>query len=228
MADDHVLDNPIWHALSTTQAGYAQVHGRARRFDPEVAAFAAVDELDEDAWSDLAALAEPGAVAVLARRRPFIPGPGWTSLFAAGGDQMMLERPVEVVERPPGLRELTVDDVPEMLELVRLTEPGPFAPRTVELGGYQGIFEDGRLLAMAGQRMNIEGYTEISAVCTHPDARRRGYAATLTSVVAAGIAAAGKTPILHVSEHNEPARRVYEALGFKTRARLAFAALRAP
>jgi predicted GNAT family acetyltransferase len=112
--------------------------------------------------------------------------------------------------------------------LVQLAEPGPFRPRTIELGGYVGIEVDGRLLAMAGQRIAVQGYTEISAVCTHPDARRRGYAAAVTATVARGIRAAGNTPILHVADHNLAALRVYEQLGFETRVTLTFAAVRTP
>ena len=104
--------------------------------------------------------------------------------------------------------------------------PGPFAPRTIELGGYVGVVEDGRLLAMAGERMAVPGHTEVSGVCTHPDARRRGYGAALTAHVAAGIQARGETPFLHVVAGNDGARRVYEQLGFTHRCDVGFAGVR--
>jgi predicted GNAT family acetyltransferase len=115
-----------------------------------------------------------------------------------------------------------------MMELVALAQPGPFAQRTFELGGYVGIFHDARLVAMAGQRISVPGYTEISAVCTHPDARRLGYAATVTAAVARNLLERGVTPILHVADVNVNALRVYERLGFTTRRLVNFTALRTP
>lgn len=118
--------------------------------------------------------------------------------------------------------------VAEMLALVELTQPGPFRQRTIELGDYYGVFADGRLVAMAGERLQTPHFTEISAVCTHPSARGRGLAAALTHHVASGISARGQTPILHVAEHNDTARRVYARLGFDVRAHPEFVAVRTP
>jgi predicted GNAT family acetyltransferase len=120
------------------------------------------------------------------------------------------------------------DDVPAMVVLVELTQPGPFRPRTIELGHYYGVFDGDRLIAMAGERLQTPWFTEISAVCTHPDARGRGLAAVLTYHVASAIAARGQTPILHVAAHNHAARRVYERLGFTVRRQLAFIGARTP
>ena len=113
-----------------------------------------------------------------------------------------------------------------MLALIELTEPGPFRPRTIELGGYVGIFHDDELVAMAGQRMHPPGYREISAVCTHPSARRRGYASILTAHVANEIAARGETPFLHLASGNDAARSTYEQIGFAVRTRVAFGVYR--
>ena len=115
-----------------------------------------------------------------------------------------------------------------MIALVALTEPGPFRPRTIELGGYIGIFHDDELVAMAGQRLRPPGYCEVSAVCTHPDARRRGYASIVTTRVATAIAERGETPFLHVASDNVTAKAVYEQIGFTVRRTVRFAALRAP
>jgi len=117
-----------------------------------------------------------------------------------------------------------------MQALVKLTEPGPFAPRTHELGGYVGIRDpgDGRLLAMAGRRTSVPGFTEISAVCTHPDARRRGYGELVTSAVAQRLLDEGITPFLHVALSNDNARRVYERMGFTHRRIAHFVAVRSP
>jgi predicted GNAT family acetyltransferase len=134
----------------------------------------------------------------------------------------------------PGLRDLGDADVVQMRELVALTEPGPFRPRTHELGGYVGIVEHDarvgsgapRLLAMAGLRISLPGFTEISAVCTHPDARRRGYAEVVTATVAQRLLDRDVTPMLHVAHTNVNARRVYERMGFTIRRTTYFAAVR--
>jgi predicted GNAT family acetyltransferase len=113
-----------------------------------------------------------------------------------------------------------------MLELAKLTEPGPFRERTIELGGFFGIFEDQRLLAMAGQRMRVPGFVEVSAVCTHPDARGRGYAGIVMRNVMRDIWEAGQTAFLHVLSDNMSAIRVYEDLGFTTRRLLHLAVIK--
>jgi predicted GNAT family acetyltransferase len=115
-----------------------------------------------------------------------------------------------------------------MLELVAAASPGPFRDRTHDLGHYVGIREDGRLVAMAGERLRLPGYTEISAVATLPSHRRRGLAAVLVRSIAAGIAAEGAVPFLNVAAQNETAIRLYIALGFRIRRELHFRFLRAP
>ena len=124
------------------------------------------------------------------------------------------------------LRRLTPADVPAMVELAELTEPGPFRARTSELGEFFGIFDGGRLLSMAGQRLRLPGFIEVSAVCTHPDARGRGFARMAMAQVMADILGRGATPFLHAFADN-PAIRVYEALGFTRRRSLHLAVLQA-
>jgi predicted GNAT family acetyltransferase len=141
---------------------------------------------------------------------------------------MVAERPTPVSIAEPEsmrLRKLTSADAPAMVELAELTEPGPFRLRTLELGTFFGILDGGRLLAMAGKRMHLPGLVEVSAVCTHPEARGRGYARLLMSCVMEEILAAGKTPFLHALASNAGAIRVYEDLGFRLRRRLEFAAV---
>jgi len=111
-------------------------------------------------------------------------------------------------------------DTDEVMSLVELTEPGPFRPRTIELGAYVGVRQAGRLMAMAGQRLHLPGWREISAVCTHPDARRQGLGAALTLWVAGHIREQGEEALLHVLATNESAVRLYEALGFEIRCTL--------
>jgi ribosomal protein S18 acetylase RimI-like enzyme len=209
------LDNAVWQALTTRHARFAESAGTARRYHPDVSVFAAVQEPDDQSWRDLASLLRPGEHAVLFRTEMPEPPAGWTRLGGGIGHQMVLRAlaPVDV----PDARPLGPDDVGEMLALVELTRPGPFGVRTVELGGYLGVFDDGALVAMAGERLRLPGFCEISAVCTRPDHRGRGLAAGLTALVARAIQARGEQPFLHHAADNDPARRVYESLGFEFR-----------
>jgi GNAT superfamily N-acetyltransferase len=223
----HPLDNPTWHALTGPLAHLAIGEGPARRFRPDVAVFAAIADESPESWHALAALSA-GREAILNRRGELHLPEDWTFMGGGSGFQMMLDGPASRPEIDAQIRPLDEADVDAMTALVQLTEPGPWRPRTITLGGYVGIEVDGRLLAMAGQRLDLDGYTEISAVCTHPDARRRGYAAAVTAAVASGIQAVGKVPILHVAAHNPGAKRVYEQMGFVTRTSLMFSFVKPP
>jgi ribosomal protein S18 acetylase RimI-like enzyme len=217
----------VWAALTTDQTDFAVVTGRARRYRPDVALFFGVDALDDGAWDDVAALAGAGGAALLVSPDRYDIPAGWTDVLTLEGAQMVAERLVA----PPGdatIRPLSSSDVPAMLGLIDMARPGPFAAGTVELGGYVGVFDGDDLVAMAGERMRFPGWTEVSAVATHPDARRRGLGALLTHHVAGRIADAGRTPFLHVAAGNDAARRVYERLGFATRRMMTFRVLRPP
>ncbi len=223
----HPLDNVGWHALTGPHAPLAEVVGHARRYPRDVSPFSAVDALTSEAWDDLARQAGPGHVIVLTRAELPDPPAGWTMPFRARTHQMVAGELADV----PGVdaRPLGPDHAAEMVALVELTKPGPFLPRTVDLGGYVGVFDDDdRLVAMTGRRMQLDGWSEVSAVCTHPDARGRGLAAALTHRVATGIRAEAAEAFLHVAEDNHTARRVYERLGFVTRRMVDFAAYRTP
>ncbi|GAA1288562.1 GNAT family N-acetyltransferase [Saccharothrix xinjiangensis] len=219
------LDNPAWASLTGAHARFAEVRGQVRRYLPDVAPFLAVaDDPGDGVWSDVAALAGPGAV--VAVNSSLTPPGGW-----------------EVVDRVPGVQLVAADvadepfaeavrlgpaDVPEALELVGRTRPGPFRVRTIELGTYLGVRRDGRLVAMAGERLRPPGYAEISAVCTDPAYRGRGLATRLVLAVAHGIRGRGETPIMHAAAGNTGAIRLYESLGFELRRTTSFASLRVP
>ena len=222
------LANAAWHALTGPNADVAERHGGAARYDPDVSVFSAMETPDEAAWRDLAELIGPGGVAVLFREGGFEAPDGWQHVYGGPGVQMVLERDLEDIALPDGTRALTADDVVAMTELIEIAEPGPWRPRTIELGNYHGVFKGDRLLAMAGQRMTLPGYVEISAVCTHPDARRRGYAAALTTHNARLILEGERTPMLHVAKHNTSAQRVYAALGFVQRREVSYQGFQAP
>lgn len=216
-ATESVLDNVVWHALRGPQARHAEWEGdgRAGRFDPEVAVFTAVDRLDDESWAAQAALVGSGGATILFRDEVPTPPRGWDEVFRGPTWQLVAGDLPSTPESP--VVPLSAADADEMLALVRRTEPGPFQIRTVELGTYVGIRSEGRLVAMAGERLRAPGYTEISAVCTHPDARRRGYGATLTLWMAAHIRERGDEAFLHVLATNESALRLYEAIGFRRR-----------
>ncbi|MET0910926.1 MAG: GNAT family N-acetyltransferase [Ilumatobacteraceae bacterium] len=228
----HVLDNVAWHALTGPHAAFAEGSGAARRYRTDVSVFHALLDDDPTSWADLAPLVHSDGTAVIFRALPITPPAGWAEVHLGEGLQMVsVTPPVPVARLPavdPGsgrrveLRPLTDADVPAMIALIALTEPGPFRPRTIELGGYVGIFHDDELVAMAGQRMHPPGPREISAVCTHPSARRRGYASIVTAHVAREIAGRGETPFLHLASQNDAARATYEQIGFELRTRVTF------
>jgi ribosomal protein S18 acetylase RimI-like enzyme len=223
---EDVLDNPARAALLGPQAGFAERHGQALRYPVEVSPFGALpDEPDEAAWRDAAALAGPGGL--VATAVPAISPPaGWEVVFDVPGVQLVDE---SVAAAPdPEAVPLGPADAAEMLALVRATRPGPFGERTVELGGYLGIRREGRLVAMAGERMRPPGWAEISAVCTAADYRGQGLGTRLVLAVAAGIRARGEIPFLHTAADNTNAIRLYEALGFRHRRTAVFRGARVP
>ncbi|MFG2673350.1 GNAT family N-acetyltransferase [Streptomyces sp. NPDC048445] len=221
----HILDNAAWAALTGPHAHLAERVGRAARYPTDVSPFSAIeDPADPRAWHDLAALVGPGAVTPVSGART-VPD-GWS--VERGGDGVQLVDTALYAEPAPEAEPLGPADVPEILELIALTQPGPFLPRTIELGGYLGIRDRGRLIALAGERLHPPGWTEISAVCTHPDHRGRGLATRLVRAVAAGIRERGDTPFLHAAADNTQAIRLYESIGFTLRRRTRFLLVRAP
>jgi len=226
-AAPHLLDNAGWAALTSHHESFAETKGDARRYPVDVSPFAAVDRIDDERLVDLAALSgSDGPFALMRGEIPALPA-GWDELHRGRGHQLTVTVDAYVAAPRPDVRRLTVDDVPQMLDLVAVTEPGPFRPRTIEMGRYYGHFDGARLVAMAGERLHLDGFTEISAVCTHPDARGRGLASGITGVVAEGIFERGEQPFLHVAENNAGALRVYEGLGFVRRRWVEFALIQA-
>lgn len=221
MLTPHPLDNPIWSALTTEHSMLALGGALAKRYPADIGPLSATVDQSAASYEALRALAGPGGVVVQFLVDPPTPPAGWTLVRGGGLSQMICLDPERVPTAPDvtgaTLRRLTAGDVPAMLELTELTEPGPFRRRTFELGAFWGIFDSGRLLSMTGQRLHLPGFVELSAVCTHPDARGRGFARVLMSQVIADIRLRGKTPFLHVLPENESAIRVYERLGFTLR-----------
>ncbi|WP_042418016.1 GNAT family N-acetyltransferase [Streptacidiphilus anmyonensis] len=225
VAPPHVLDNPVWAALTGPHVRFAERLGRAARYQADVTPFTALaDPADPRAWDDLAALVGPGAVTAV--NGATVPPEQWQIVESGRGVQLV-DSSLRAEPAPEAVR-LGPDDVPEMLDLVARSRPGPFLSRTVELGAYLGIRRDGRLVAMAGERLRPPGWTEISAVCTDPDHRGQGLATRLVRAVAAGIRQRGDIPFLHAAATNTGAVRLYESIGFIRRRRTAFLLVRAP
>ena len=224
-----LLDNPIWNSLLTEHSGLALSNHLARRYPAAIGPLSGVPRQSADHYEDLRPLAGPGGVVVLFCTEAPAPPAGWTLIRDGVLTQMICEQPVRVameLTRGEEFRPLNKADVPEMVALAELTEPGPFRDRTIELGAYFGIFESGRLVAMAGERLHLPHHVEVSAVCTHPEARGRGYARMLIATVMDEIAARGKTPFLHSFANNDSAIRVYETLGFRQRRTFELAVLK--
>nr|WP_212808796.1 GNAT family N-acetyltransferase [Micromonospora endophytica] len=221
-----MLDSPVWAALTGPHAHLAEVNGQAARYHPDVAPFATLAaDYDERAWADLAALIGPGTEVVVAGVISTPPA-GWDTVAQIPGVQMVATN-LRAAPDQEAVR-LRAGNVPEMLDLVARTEPGPFKTRTIELGTYLGIRIGGKLVAMAGERLHPKGWTEISAVCTDPAYRGMGLASRLVRAVAAGIVARGETPFLHTSAANTRAIRLYLSLGFALRQHTMFSAYRTP
>jgi predicted GNAT family acetyltransferase len=196
--------------------------GLARRYPRNMAPFSALAEPSVAAYRDLERDLPPGLEARLFRPADEPLPEGWESLSARPIVQMVLGRDgPKGRPSPPDLpiRLLAATDTAEMLDLAAVTKPGPFERRTAELGAFVGIFRDGRLVAMAGERFRVPGYVEISAIAVHPRARGRGLASALILDLCRRAAERRETPFLHVYPDN-PAETLYSRLGFETRAEL--------
>ena len=228
------LDNPVWDALHGSQREAVESGGLAARYLAEVSPFGAFPgPPGPEHWAAMERLVGPGGV-VIVTGHTGSPPDGWVVEYDGTGVQMTGEAldawPADVAGLRPDLTVVPLGgpDSDEMMELVALARPGPFSPRTWELGGYVGVRVDGRVVAMAGQRFRPTGWCEVSAVATHPDYRRQGFGEHLVRVVAAAIVGRGEVPLLHAAADNTNAIRLYESMGFTHRKRVRFVATRAP
>ncbi len=225
-AKSHPLDSPFYASLTGPHARFAERRGNVLRYPADVAPFLALPEVPTDQdWADTAVLAGPAALVALAGDA-VSPPEGWEIVMRGAGVQLVDDG----IAAAPDAEALTLTsaDVPAMLALVDRTRPGPFLPRTIELGTYLGIRRHGGLVAMAGERLHPSGWTEISAVCTDAAYRGQGLATRLVHAVAHGIRQRGDTPFLHAAADNTNAIRLYESLGFRLRRSVVFQAARVP
>jgi ribosomal protein S18 acetylase RimI-like enzyme len=233
-ADPKLLDDPAWHALTGPHRRFAAASGdangaaRAHRYRVDVAPFAALQDVtDAQAWRDLAGLCGPEGRAALEAPAVITAPQGWTvatvfpiAQMIAPTDGLITDGATEAVV-PLGNK-----DAAEMIALAELTHPGPFAASTVELGGYLGVRRESQLVAMAGRRLHLPGWIEISAVCTHPDHRGQGLSRLLIAGVETAIRRQGHRAFLHVLHENTRAIDIYRGLGFTTRADMTMTVVR--
>ena len=215
----HLLDRCVWNALHSRQAHLAIGDGRAVGFQRSYAMFIAGADRSDESLAAMAALVPAEGQSAMVESDSWPLPPGTRIVKDAMIVQMVAETGIAGSEAGFAFLELGEADEPEALELATLCRPGPFFERTSALGGFIGVRDDGgRLVAMAGERFKIGRYTEVSAVCTHPDQRGRGLARGLIRVVASRIAARGETPFLHSYPDIHGAIALYESLGFRRRA----------
>jgi ribosomal protein S18 acetylase RimI-like enzyme len=223
-SDLRLLDRPIWSALTTSQKHLAEGSPRALRYPVDMTPFADMIDMSAASFAALGDLLSGSQVAVLFTPEPVDVPDGFKAVLAETGEQM-IGSPADSPLRDAEIVTLGAADVAAMMALTELTKPGPFAARTHELGTFLGIRAGGELIAMTGERMKPGNFTEMTAVCVHPDHRGRGYAQALLAAVARQIEARGEIPFLHVFSSNASAIALYQRQGMRIRRRLHVTAL---
>jgi ribosomal protein S18 acetylase RimI-like enzyme len=220
-ASDTELDNPFWSSLRSRHRALALEAGDVARYPPQFAPLLGVAGEDADAAEALATLVAPGESVLLLGVAPRRVPDGWRLEAFADLAQMACGERIPVVDGP-GVVELTAAHRADVLALTALVYPHYFRERTMELGRYFGIYQDGRLAAMIGERLGTDTHQEMSAICTHPDFNGRGYARRLTAMLGNDTLQRGRMPFLHVSHENVRAKRMYEQLGYRLRRDIPF------
>jgi ribosomal protein S18 acetylase RimI-like enzyme len=215
------LDNPFWSSLCSRHRALAQRIGDVARFPPEFAPFLGVSDADADVADAIESLVARNENVYLLGVAPRVLPGGWRLEAFPDLAQMACDAPIDVVDGP-AIVELSRTHRADVLALTALVYPHYFRDRTMELGRYFGIYQDGRLAAMIGERLGTQACTEMSAICTHPDYSGRGYARRLTAMLTNDTLERGRTPFLHVSHDNARAKQLYEQLGYRQRRDIPF------
>ncbi|MBC6368514.1 GNAT family N-acetyltransferase [Algoriphagus sp. AK58] len=216
----HPLDNPIWNALNTGSQSLSCGTDRVRLIDRQMGFFAGMPAYESENLDELYHFLEPGQRVILFPPSHLPLDEKWTVHNDRELLQMVCEREFIGIETNPQILPLNESYVPEMLALTQLTKPGPFLSKTIDFGNYFGLFSNGKLVSMAGARLSPSPYTEVSAVCTHPDFVGQGISKKVMPFVLEGIQSRGNIPFLHLYPDNTPAFRLYASLGFVSRAML--------
>jgi ribosomal protein S18 acetylase RimI-like enzyme len=214
---DHLLDNPIWQALISGNNHMAEGIENVKYFPGDIAPFAGLRDLNQNSFKLLFDLISEERELVLITAANLEIPPFWDINRQMNLLQMVYNHPKKQINIKENMVPLQKSHVPQMLDLTKLTNPGPFSQRTIEFGNYKGIFSGRNLVAMAGQRLHPDPYVEVSAVCTHPDHTGKGYGTALIQKQVHDILNAGNIPFLHVRESNEHAIKLYESMGFEIR-----------
>jgi predicted GNAT family acetyltransferase len=215
----HILDRPVWSALDTRHRIFANGDKLARRYPASIVPFAASGADDAESLQALGRLVPAGESVFMLQSDPIALPPELTATTTAFGVQMVAEAPLPAVS-DERVQQLTLDDAAEMLALASLTRPGPFTLKALSLGDFWGVRINGRLAAMAGERMKQPGYSELSGVCSHPDFRGGGLGRLLSVFVSNRIMARGEVPYLHAYANNANAIGLYESIGFRLRSKM--------
>jgi GNAT superfamily N-acetyltransferase len=218
------LDNPFWASLGSRHYDMALRAGDVARYPPAYAPFLGVAGADADVGDALETLVDAGESVYLLGVAPRVPQ-GWNLEAFPDLAQMISTTPLPVIDGPEAI-ELSAAHSSDVLALTALVYPHYFRERTMALGRYFGIYEDGRLAAIIGERLGMDAYQEISAVCTHPDFSGRGHARRLLALLSNDNLERGRTPFLHVSHHNGRAKQLYERMGYRFRRDIGFWSLR--
>lgn len=226
-ADAAVLDNPAWSSLTGHHRHLAHGNEHVLRYPDDVSPFVGVRDWGHpDVWDAILEEFGHGATVSVSHADPLLPA-GWAPVFSIPGVQLV--QTGRLAPRPDEeALELGAADAADMHALIERTRPGPFELRTHEMGRYVGLRREGRLIAMAGERLHPAGWTEISAVAVDEEHRRQGLASRLVLDVAFHIQQRGDRALLHASANNTSAISGYEKLGFALRRRLSFGAVRTP
>ena len=210
----HLLHNPVYNALLSGDKALSLGTDAVKYFDEAVSPFVGFKESYTKGFDDLHELLPPGRKILYAIPSAITQPAGWQIRHEIKGLQFVYEGKGEIKNEFANVLPLGEEHIDQMIQLAALTKPGPFGPGTIRFGSYYGIFEDEKLVAMTGQRLHVQNFTEVSAVCTHPDHTGKGYANTLLQHQLQLILQQGQDPFLHVREDNERAIALYQRLGF--------------
>lgn len=222
----HPLDNPIWNALNSEDKNKNQGNETVAIFFPEISPFVGMENwnaISQQKLYDQLPISRSCSTLIA---QPFILEDYWELIFSLSLYQLVVTSLKPFNGKYAQIQRLGEDNIPAMLELTALTKPGPFTQRTIDFGNYVGIFDNKQLVAMAGERLHLTQYTEVSAVCTHPDYVGKGYAALLVHHLTKQILGTGKSAFLHVRQDNDRAIQLYQGLGFEIRSEMYFAVMK--
>lgn len=220
MKEVYKLDNPVWNSLNEVHKAFSIVSAGMVFYNPTYCRFGSLMD-ESDSIEGMAEYANAANSFFLVGRKPVLDN-SWRLNKAVVCNQMLLEEQIALESGESIIELVSENQKADLFNLINLVQPGYFVEKTAELGNYYGIYKDDKLIAVTGERMKMNKYTEISAVVTHPEHTRKGYAKQLVSHVSNKVLMEGKSPYLHVSEMNIGAIKLYKKLGFKVRRKMTF------